>query len=99
MRSGIFDHVERFSGHAPGKVERFLRWNAHRIFSPVNAARAAATDGTSGFFYRGATLAEIPEKTRSRQTGMIECRLHTEFSPDVVCRAEWLDWLYREANQ
>jgi hypothetical protein len=95
MRSGIFDHVERFSGHAPGKVEGFFRWNAQWIFSPVNASRAAAADGTAGFFYRSATLAEIPEKTRRRQTGMLECRLHMEFSPDALCRAERLDWPYR----
>ena len=84
MCSGILDHVERFSGHAPGKVERFIRWNAQRIFSPANSVCADAADGTSAFFQCSAALTEIPEKTRRRHAGMLECRLHTNVFSCVV---------------
>src|SRR5580700_802664 len=84
MRSGIFNHVQSFRGHAAGEVERFLRWNAQRIFSPANTVRADAADGTSAFFQCSAALAEIPEKTRRRHAGILECKLHTIC---LLCRA------------
>jgi hypothetical protein len=54
------------------------------LFSPANTVRADAADGTSAFFQCSAALAEIPEKTRRRHAGILECKLHTIC---LLCRA------------